>query len=473
MATDRKASYKAPPTTITDTFVSQETRRSKALEDQKRRRAQKVDSSRQLDLFADLSLGPSDDDEENEIVREGVAPFVSMVGLSSSSSQNPESPPTLGLLEAKEPSRGSNKTRKKKKRGKADKKPNKWADKCMYAELLEIRNDDVWPLPEGMTDGLPEDLESGWVAVAPVPVGKRCLAVTHQSSGVVGVVPNTSLRSRVLGKSLIVPFPSKLPPQTVLDCILDTNWRDNGILHVLDVVQWKGQDVGDCETPFRFWWRDTRLAELPRSLPPSNPTGPSLSASTSKTPWHSRSRSFTNSSPTLKAYHFPYPTSFLPIPYHTNTALPHLSSYIIPLARSVRLVSVDVPLTSPPPSSTHEPASPSMDIDNSNSPSTPPPPPPMILTSLPVNLQSDGLLLYVAQASYEPGTSPLSSWIPIGINSDAEDKDLDLDGTSPSSNASRPLDLFERLVTRRLVTSQAKLNGISHTLEVGEMEMET
>jgi hypothetical protein len=65
-------------------------------------------------------------------------------------------------------------------------------------------------------------------------------------------VPNTSLRSRVLGKSLIVPFPSKLPPQTVLDCILDTNWRDNGILHVLDVVQWKGQDVGDCETPFRF-----------------------------------------------------------------------------------------------------------------------------------------------------------------------------------------------------------------------------
>jgi snurportin-1 len=355
----------------------------------------------------------------------------------------------------------------------------------MYAELLEIRNDDVWPLPEGVADGLPEDLESGWVAVAPVPIGKRCLAVTHQSSGVVGVgscasspfysvqfnismhtVPNTSLRSRVLGKSLIVPFPSKLPPQTILDCILDTNWRDNGILHVLDVIQWKGQDVGDCETPFRFlsffcffcicsladtvncvnyrfWWRDTRLAELPRSLPPSNPTGPSSSASSSKPPWHSRSQSFTNSPSTLKIYHFPYPTSFLPIPYHTNTALPHLSSYIIPLARSVRLISVDVPLTSPPPSSTHEPTSPSMDIDNSNSASTLPPPP-MILTSLPVNLQSDGLLLYVAQASYEPGTSPLSSWIPISIDSDTEEKDLDLDGPNPSGNASRPLDLFER-----------------------------
>ena len=45
----------------------------------------------------------------------------------------------------------------------------------------------MWPLPGGVGDGLPEDLESGWVAVAPVPVGKRCLAVTHQSSGIVGV----------------------------------------------------------------------------------------------------------------------------------------------------------------------------------------------------------------------------------------------------------------------------------------------
>ena len=66
------------------------------------------------------------------------------------------------------------------------------------------------------------------------------------------LVPNTTLRSRVLGKALMKPFPSTLPPQTVLDCILDYNWRHNGILHVLDVVTWKGQDLGDCETPFRY-----------------------------------------------------------------------------------------------------------------------------------------------------------------------------------------------------------------------------
>ena len=47
------------------------------------------------------------------------------------------------------------------------------------------------------------------------------------------------------------PFPSTIPPHTVLDCILDENWRNTGILHVLDVIKWKGQDIADCETPFR------------------------------------------------------------------------------------------------------------------------------------------------------------------------------------------------------------------------------
>ena len=65
------------------------------------------------------------------------------------------------------------------------------------------------------------------------------------------LVPNTTLRSRLLGKTLMNRFPSTLPPLTILDCILDANWIDNGILHVLDVIKWKGQDVGDCEASFR------------------------------------------------------------------------------------------------------------------------------------------------------------------------------------------------------------------------------
>jgi snurportin-1 len=35
------------------------------------------------------------------------------------------------------------------------------------------------------------------------------------------------------------------------------------------------------------------------------------------------------------------------------------------------------------------------------------------IESVTTNVQPDGLLLYVSEASYEPGTSPLSSWIPI------------------------------------------------------------
>lgn len=65
------------------------------------------------------------------------------------------------------------------------------------------------------------------------------------------IAPNTTLRSRLLGKVILAPFPSPFPPNTILDCILDTNWRANGLLHVLDTVRWKGQDVSGCEARFR------------------------------------------------------------------------------------------------------------------------------------------------------------------------------------------------------------------------------
>jgi snurportin-1 len=72
----------------------------------------------------------------------------------------------------------------------------------MYAELLELK-DDQWSMEEGdnVDDGLPSDLEDNWVALAPVPKGKRCLAVSYQSSGTGGegqsvppdVSPNLSI----------------------------------------------------------------------------------------------------------------------------------------------------------------------------------------------------------------------------------------------------------------------------------------
>ncbi|KAF9459115.1 hypothetical protein BDZ94DRAFT_1200025 [Collybia nuda] len=428
MTADRKMSYKVPPTTITDKLVSQEARRGKALEEQKRRRAQRVDSSRQLDLFADLNLGPSDEEDASHspegatgVSLASVAPYAAMLehNVTPDSVIDPIKLPQFQIREAQKD--GFRKSKKKRKN--RNNKTSKWADKCMYAELLEMAPDDPWSTIGSNNDGLPNDLESGWVAVGPVPVGKRCLAVTHQSSGIAGVAPNTTLRSRLLGKLLIQRFPSNLPPLTILDCILDSNWRHNGILHVLDVVKWKGQDVGDCETPFRLWWRDTRLTELAQSTPLVIP--PTASAITQNGP---------------PQYQFPYPTTFLPIPYHTDTTLSALSDHVIPFARSSRSINVNVPTLEAP-----SPIEGSMEIDTASRLTNAP----VSLVSVSTSVPSDGLLLYVAEASYEAGTSPLSSWIPITNHSD----DHSVENKSPqtsSSNSEGPLDVFQRLVEWRL-----------------------
>ena len=257
------------------------------------------------------------------------------------------------------------------------------------------------------------------------------------------------------------PFPSSLPPQTVLDCILDDNWRDNGILHVLDVITWKGQDLGDCETPFRyvpsqiipcaviaanpthphlcgcrFWWRDTRLSELQTFPPPPNAA--------------------TDAAPTLARYEFPHPTSFAPIPYHTDTTLPHLLSALIPLTRASHSVPISVPiLTSASASTAGEGA---MDLDNMGGG------PLVQLQHSRASIAPDGLLLYVAQAAYEPGTSPLSVWIPLRAYQTREEAQ-----THAGANvAESPLDVFERCVVwrSRRVRSHP-FNASSHILYVG------
>lgn len=51
-------------------------------------------------------------------------------------------------------------------------------------------------------------------------------------------------------------------------------------------------------------------------------------------------------------------------------------------------------------------------------------------------IKPDGLLLYVAQAIYEPGTSPLSSWVPLLA--------APVTNEMASMEQSSPLDVFER-----------------------------
>ncbi|KAH6900823.1 hypothetical protein BKA70DRAFT_1158969 [Coprinopsis sp. MPI-PUGE-AT-0042] len=412
---------------------TQETRRSKALEDQKRRRAQKFDATRQLDVFASLNL--NDDSEDDDIAEDDEqasgAPDA-VVNDTEIHDDGVEDAPSGSVPSEIAP--GKRKRRKKgKKKNSNYNKPSKWADQCMYAELLEMTADDnLW---ESDDDTLPSDLETSWVAVAPIPVGKRCLVVTHQSPGL-GGVPNTTLRSRLLGKALIPRFPSPLPALTVLDCILDANWRDNGIIHVLDVIRWKGQDVGDCEAPFRFWWRDTRLSEVSQSLPPN------INFRKAKQGDHLQ---------------FPYPTYFMPIPYHADTSLTSLDRDVIPAARSVRSITVGMPSTIPsaPEIGQEEVFSFSMEVEMplkpAGSSSSPfvfasSSPPSVSLSPTSAIVQSDGLLLYVSESSYEPGTSPLSSWVPLSLGGNQE--------TEPTHSSGQldegPLELFHRLVKRRL-----------------------
>lgn len=230
------------------------------------------------------------------------------------------------------------------------------------------------------------------------------------------LVPNLTLRSRVLGKPLMKAFPSPLPPHTVLDCILDENWKENGILHVLDVLKWKEQDISECETAFRFWWRDTRLSELPVLPPPVNAMD-------------QEGEPFAGTSETAGQYLFPHPATFVPVPYHIDTSLAHLLHELIPLTRSPRTITITKPMT-PPPRTTD------MYLDVPASLITE-------LESAPVDIKSDGLLLYVAQATYEPGTSPLSSWLPLeAYTQAAHATDLDMGKATPES----PLNVFERCV---------------------------
>lgn len=80
---------------------------------------------------------------------------------------------------------------------------------------------------------------------------------------------------------------------------------------------------------------------------------------------------------------------------------------------------------------------------------------PHLVEPMAASIKPDGLLLYVSEASYESGTSPLSSWIPIsgydkdlGKEKDPEEEeraDVNMDGEKGPGKGG-PLDLFQRLV---------------------------
>ena len=88
-------------------------------------------------------------------------------------------------------------------------------------------------------DGIPHDLDSAWVAII-APRGKRVLCVS-------GVGGDTELMSRVSGRTL-ARCKTSLPKDCYLDCVFD---REQGVLHVLDLIKWRGLYYVDSEFDFR------------------------------------------------------------------------------------------------------------------------------------------------------------------------------------------------------------------------------
>lgn len=134
------------------------------------------------------------------------------------------------------------------------------------------------------------------------------------------------------------------------------------------------------------------------------------------------------------------------IPYYTDTTLSTLYRHILPIVRTPRSFTIDIPNfpSSPfqPPNTHQRNQSDGMDVEsplftfgsNQNESS-------VTMNSRVVTVSSDGLLLYVAEAIYESGTSPLSTWIPLVSYDDGDSKE------PRARESDGPLDVFERYVS--------------------------
>ncbi|ORY07878.1 hypothetical protein K493DRAFT_332613 [Basidiobolus meristosporus CBS 931.73] len=124
-------------------------------------------------------------------------------------------------------------------------KKNPYADQLMYAE---------WMIQ------VPPNLFGGWYMVL-CPKGKRCMIVAANGKTI----------CRAKSGRIFKQFQSTLPAGSgtyrgnrssdycILDCIFDEN---SSTFYVLDLMCWKGMPFYDCATEFRFFWLQSKLAEL-------------------------------------------------------------------------------------------------------------------------------------------------------------------------------------------------------------------
>jgi snurportin-1 len=150
-----------------------------------------------------------DDDDDIVIPNQGLAGFAAMLPSQESALPSEDRLPkafgSTSITHAKRKGKGKSKSRSKKGKARQAKSLDEngmegdvtgpdgiLANAIMYAELLEMSSDlaewtirnGLVQLPDAITtpkDGIPDDLENGWVALAPIPKGKRCMAVSYQA----------------------------------------------------------------------------------------------------------------------------------------------------------------------------------------------------------------------------------------------------------------------------------------------------
>ncbi|EGG12117.1 uncharacterized protein MELLADRAFT_89372 [Melampsora larici-populina 98AG31] len=327
----RQASYKQ--SISLDHHLNQAKRRLDALRDQRARRSDTLDRIRGIE---DLVLS-SDSEEQDERFQDADE---SQIDFSTSS--NLINQPCSGMCPSQHDLTTASKTETRKYR--------RFKNRCMRAELLDLCN------------GLPDGFEEDWLMVGPVPKGQRCLVLTSQfSSSSKSCGPGKRLNTLILSRTkahVLGYFQTVVPLGCILDCIYS---EDTRVLWVLDVLKWKDQSFIDCESDFRFYWRDTRLQELE-----------------------------------IQSLSSPNRLLVVPVPYVatcSKTGTLDLTSALLANNKETTTVTVW------------------SSIDDS-------------LKKVEIPHEADGLLLCIKSATYESGDTVLAGWVPLLPNESEQENEV-------------------------------------------------
>ncbi|CAI2182687.1 2831_t:CDS:2 [Funneliformis geosporum] len=220
----RHKTFKASPLQLKGKEETQEERRKRALEEQKKRRRDLNTHARNLALFkpADFSSeeeSKSDDESiNNDTLIELAKPTKRSLDLDQDDDLLQES---FAVKKAK--LKGKFREPRRKIKG-----SNPYRNQVMHAEWIHE---------------IPSDLENNWYVVL-CPKGN----IMNVFESILPAGANSYKGN-------------KTTDYCILDCIYD---QTKFTYYVLDLMCWKGHPIYDCDTEFRFYWLNSKFAEIER-----------------------------------------------------------------------------------------------------------------------------------------------------------------------------------------------------------------